>query len=64
MPDKNPFMATEVVAQAASPGKPKKLLEQVRDAALTEAAKSGKLTANGSNETINADRHARYLLRR
>jgi len=31
MPDKNPFMATEVVAQAASPGKPKKLLEQVRD---------------------------------
>jgi hypothetical protein len=27
MPDKNPFMATEVVAQAASPGKPKKLLE-------------------------------------
>jgi Phage integrase, N-terminal SAM-like domain len=31
MPGKNPFMATEVVAQAASPGKPKKLLEQVRD---------------------------------
>src|SRR5436309_15185147 len=31
MPDKNPFMAREVVAQAASPGKPKKLLEQVRD---------------------------------
>ena len=31
MPDKNPFMATEVVAQAASPGKPKKLLAQVRD---------------------------------
>ena len=31
MPDKNPFMATEVVAPAASPGKPKKLLEQVRD---------------------------------
>jgi P2-related tail formation protein len=31
MPNKNPFMATEVVAQAASPGKPKKLLEQVRD---------------------------------
>jgi hypothetical protein len=26
MPDKNPFMATEVVAPAASPGKPKKLL--------------------------------------
>jgi predicted GIY-YIG superfamily endonuclease len=31
MPDKNPFMATKVVTQAASPGKPKKLLEQVRD---------------------------------
>jgi hypothetical protein len=34
MPDKNPFMATEVVAEAASPGKPKKLLEQVPDELL------------------------------
>ena len=31
MPDKNAFMATDVVAQATSPGKLKKLLEQVRD---------------------------------
>ncbi len=30
-PDKKPFMATEAVAQTTSPGKPKKLLEQVRD---------------------------------
>ena len=45
MPDKNPFMAREVVAQAASPGKPKKLLEQVRDLLRLKHVASGQSAA-------------------